>query len=448
MIRTNRNSTSKFVSVISVLLAVIILSTTVFANGILTDLTTDSYTIEILSEGKKTELENKPFIENGEVYVPLREMLTKLGFNEINSRIEWDNGTVTVCLVQENGNAGIYRLEIGQDMIWCGHITPDELNVIDDEKNLMGYMQLKNRAVHILKNSNTYVSIQKINYMLYGFLSVLDENNKLCELTYTIYDKNGNATANSEDNKKMLEAATVWAEALITRDGLPRYEIMTEDMQKQFIEEQKQIAGDNWNYVIGYSSPKTVSYNIELSGNSAYITYLQTDNTGEGYSVKEKISFEKVDGKFLVSSSKDINTSATISDENGEVVYKSDYRNEPQALVSAFFKAFETGNFALMKNYCTQSCINDFFNGDNVFGMERASLTDMEVVPTKYEKSSNDFSVFVSVNMTPGKTSVFDPSSTQTSFYLILKRTENGRYLIDEFATGMNCDLNFFKGIV
>lgn len=36
----------------------------------------------------------------------------------------------------------------------------------------------------------------------------------------------------------------------------------------------------------------------------------------------------------------------------------------------------------------------------------------------------------------PTENSVFDPNQTEISFYTILKQ-QDGRYLIDEFATGL-----------
>ena len=55
----------------------------------------------------------------------------------------------------------------------------------------------------------------------------------------------------------------VWAQALAERDGLARYKMMTGDMQRQFVENQKEYIGDeNWNFVIGYSSPQTVGFDI------------------------------------------------------------------------------------------------------------------------------------------------------------------------------------------
>ena len=62
MMKTKK-ATSKFVSVLSVVLALAMLSTTVFASGVLSGLTEDNYTVEITNNGEVIELVNKPFIE-------------------------------------------------------------------------------------------------------------------------------------------------------------------------------------------------------------------------------------------------------------------------------------------------------------------------------------------------------------------------------------------------
>lgn len=192
MIR-NKKTTSRFMSVISAVIAVILLSTTVFASGVLSDLTTDDYTIEILNNGEKIELTNKPFIENGEVYVPLRETLEKLGFDKNNSNIVWKDGKVGLSLVQTNGHAGAYCIQIGYKGVWCSQesIVLDDtaLNYIID--NSRGYIDFANSVPPILKNSLTYISIKDFDYIIYCFLNVRDENNELYKLTYNVYDKNG-----------------------------------------------------------------------------------------------------------------------------------------------------------------------------------------------------------------------------------------------------------------
>lgn len=105
--------------------------------------------------------------------------------------------------------------------------------------------------------------------------------------------------------------------------------------------------------------------------------------------------------------------------------------------VSAFFSAFEQSNFEEMKQYCTPDCVDGFFGDGYVFGMQRAKLTNLTIDPTEYAKSSNDFIVQVDVEMQSAPGSVYAEGQTQTSFYLILLRQEDGSYRINEFATGL-----------
>ena len=323
----NKKTTSRFMSVLSAVIAVVMLSTTVFASGLLSDLTTDNYTIEILNNGEKIEFKNKPFIENGEVYVPLRETLEKLGFDKNNSNIVWKDGKVGLSLVQTNGNAGAYCIKIGHHGVWCSQ----ESTVLDDTAldyiidNSRGYIDLANSVPHILKNSFTYISIEYFDYIVYRFLNVRDENKKLYELTYSVYDKNGNI--------------------------------------------------------------------IEITSNQATI------------------------------------------------IKTSQYDNKtPEYTVDQFFYLFSNGDFGNMKRYCTQNCIDNFFRDNSVFGMKKATLQSISKDADDLRKRDffivGEWAALVNVTMTPAENSVFDPNQTETSFYLILKQ-QNGRYLIDEFATGL-----------
>ena len=136
----NKKTTSRFMSVLSAVIAVIMLSTTVFASGILSDLTTDDYTIEILNNGEKIELKNKPFIENGEVYVPLREVIDK-SFSKDDgvTDIKWNDGTIDVTVAYYQGESGMYRFKIGENQLELKHISFDEHEKMFDEiKNIVG----------------------------------------------------------------------------------------------------------------------------------------------------------------------------------------------------------------------------------------------------------------------------------------------------------------------
>lgn len=189
----NKKTTSRFMSVISAVIAAIMLSTTVFASGVLSDLTTDDYTVEILNNGEKIELTNKPFIENGEVYVPLREVIDK-SFSKDDgvTDIKWNDGTIDVTIAYYQGESGMYRLKIGSNLLGLKHISFDEHDKNFDEiENNVGITQgLKQTPV--LKKSTTYIPLRNASYMLFGFTNRRDENKVPRELIYDVYDKSGN----------------------------------------------------------------------------------------------------------------------------------------------------------------------------------------------------------------------------------------------------------------
>ncbi len=308
----NKKTTSRFMSVISAVIAVAMLSTTVFASGVLSDLTTDDYTIEILNNGEKIELTNKPFIENGEVYLPLRETLTNIGtLNHTGSYITWDNGKIEVHLAdvitETMGIADIeFSFEIGKpDFIIDPHGTPN-----------IFFRSIKTSP--ILKDNLTYVP-----YSLMEPMMEFDTNNRVNNVGYTIFDKNGNI--------------------------------------------------------------------IEITSNQATI------------------------------------------------IKTSQYDNKtPEYTVDQFFYLFSNGDFGNMKRYCTQNCIDNFFRENSVFGMKKATLQSIDTVDNLAERgfTNGEWAALVNVTMMPTENSVFDPNQTEISFYLILKQ-QNGRYLIDEFATGL-----------
>lgn len=191
----NKKTTSRFMSVISTVIAVVMLSATVFASGVLSDMTTDDYTIEITNNGEKIELANKPFIENGDVYVPLREIIEKsVSKDDGVTDIKWNDGTVDVTIAYYQGESGMYRLKIGDSLLGLKHISFDEHDKNFDEiKNNAGVgLRLGLKQTPILKNSTTYIPLRDASYMLYSFTNRRDGNNVLRELTYNVYDKNGN----------------------------------------------------------------------------------------------------------------------------------------------------------------------------------------------------------------------------------------------------------------
>lgn len=107
MIKNNKK-TGKIMSAISFLMAVVILSSTAFANGIFSGIIKDEYAALVTNNGQSIEFKNKPFIKNGELYVPLRETFENLDFldNE-ESSITWDNGDITITLAEKSQDLGI-----------------------------------------------------------------------------------------------------------------------------------------------------------------------------------------------------------------------------------------------------------------------------------------------------------------------------------------------------
>ena len=327
----NKKTTSRFMSVISAVIAAIMLSTTVFASGVLSDLTTDDYTIEITNNGEKIELTNKPFIENGEVYVPLRELFEKVSaMNHPDSKIEWDNGKIDLDIA--------YYADA-----YTTHKSPNDSQDVDIITIISSYaIEIGNST--ILLNAHPTLMGQNISH------------------------------EDIMDNAPVLKGSNTY---------IP------------FSYVQRML----------HSQPWQISYNVYDKNNML------------------------------------IDFSPTFNFVSPTVVKTSQYDNKtPEYTVEQFFYLFSNGDFGNMKRYCTQNCIDNFFRDNSVFGMKKATLQSISKDADDLRKRGffivGEWAALVNVTMTPAENSVFDPNQTETSFYLILKQ-QNGRYLIDEFATGL-----------
>jgi hypothetical protein len=98
----------------------------------------------------------------------------------------------------------------------------------------------------------------------------------------------------------VTDLTKIWANALKTRDGKPRYEMMTEKAKEKFKQEQINKSGESWNYVIGGSSPWVVDFEFEINGMNATITYRTQTSEPAYYHTKERLTFIKQNGKLLV----------------------------------------------------------------------------------------------------------------------------------------------------
>lgn len=182
-----KNTTGKFVSALSVVLALAMLSTTVFASGVLSWLTEDPYTVEITNNGEVIELVNKPFIENGEVYVPLREALERFGLmDDDRCYMIWDNGRVEFCISSHKPSSP-QTLGYGDTKfisVWAVEIGRNELiyNAFDREspESTEGFINAP-----VLRENVTYIPYSCFEFILYA-AGLSDRN-----IDYSIYDING-----------------------------------------------------------------------------------------------------------------------------------------------------------------------------------------------------------------------------------------------------------------
>ena len=201
----NKKKTSRITSVLSAVTAAVLFSTTVFASGLLSDWAAEDYTVEITKNGENVELLNKPFIEYGSVYVPLRECMEKAGFSEANQNayINWDNGKIDMAVVQSNGMAGIYTLEIGNYMLGLKRVEPGDIYSAESSVNDLSIaMSITMDSAPILDGAVTYVSVDDMNYMLYMFLEMPDEP----RYEYSIFDKAGDDITERFNSERLAAA--------------------------------------------------------------------------------------------------------------------------------------------------------------------------------------------------------------------------------------------------
>jgi len=94
--------------------------------------------------------------------------------------------------------------------------------------------------------------------------------------------------------------ALIWADAWKTRDGKGRYEIMSKQMQTDFLAQQQAPES----FVIRGSSPWVVSYDVALDGEQAVVTYWYTDSIPITYKGVERLTFGEENGRTVVTGCK------------------------------------------------------------------------------------------------------------------------------------------------
>ncbi|MFC7686273.1 copper amine oxidase N-terminal domain-containing protein [Ureibacillus sp. GCM10028918] len=239
----------------------------------------------VVIDGKLQEYPHSPVIKNGATFIPFREAFELLG-----AKVTWNGKDKT--LTAKKGNTYIWA-QLGN-----GNIVTERSNGHRIGKNYSARPQTINGV--------TMVPVKVFEQL--GATVSWNAQNKTIEIksaTSTFKGFIGLGTSAEEQKsdevyKQIEELSTVWANALKTRDGKPRYKMMSEKAKEKFKQEQINRSGENWNYIIGDSSPWVVDFDIAINGMTANITYVTQTSEYAYYNTKETLTFIRENGKLIV----------------------------------------------------------------------------------------------------------------------------------------------------
>ncbi|RKD25612.1 hypothetical protein BEP19_01325 [Ammoniphilus oxalaticus] len=225
--------------------------------------------IKVAINGNQLELENDPVVINGQAMVPVRAIFEKLG-----AQVSWDDAAKTITAVK------------GMDQI---RMTQQERSASKNNINVI----LEAPPVNL--NGRVFAPVRFLS-VAFGATVVWDDANR----TVTIETKEKTPIPDDPQSQEIAGLADIWATALQTRDGKPRYEMMSAKAKEKFELEQIARGGEDWNFNIGVSSPWVVEFDIAIEGMTAEITYLTQTSNPAFYETKEKVIFTEDNGRFVV----------------------------------------------------------------------------------------------------------------------------------------------------
>lgn len=418
----NKKTTGKFMSAISVALAVIMLSITVFASGVLTDIATDDYIIEVYNGENKLSLKNEPFIYDGEYYLPLRDILNGFDINDIT----YDSGEITVKIPTEKAKyeTGVFILKIGTASIYHGNSLSD------------GYAVVM-RCPPVLNNNTTFVTVDYFEDLmksadLQGFrLNVIRPTEP--EFYYTKGEKVFIGTAEEQDN---YTGETV-KRIIVGENGetiavIPIENQIPENVNQKYYRAEKCAICESFyqgfynqafgcydfNYDSVYESNLLF---IEKSGK--YIAYI-------GIADIIKIPQNDLNKDFSMTVTNTYNNLLISSlypiDEKTARATIPNYESKTEKCcekTEGFFEAFEKGNIEDMKKYCTNEFANDYFHNDNFLGMTSGKLKTIYSI-----RAFSNGNYYVCLKMTSS-----DLSAGNGIYYAVFEEQRNGDFLMKEF---------------
>ena len=190
-IRSANSKISKMMSlVMAILVAVTMLCATVVLASVVNE-APEQFKIEVKHGNTVLQLDNKPFVYEGTVFLPLRELFEKIGLMENeNSFIQWDNGKIYMCVV-ENVEKPDY-VEYGSEIKYLSYYYGIEIGKAEYILNPPEIMQKKynfdssKKTNHapMLKDGVTYIPFEYVEYLVNRTMQTSDVTCSAWDLVY------------------------------------------------------------------------------------------------------------------------------------------------------------------------------------------------------------------------------------------------------------------------
>lgn len=189
-----RSHNSRLSKVMTLFMTIAVIITMLCANVVMAMVgneEAEQFKIEIKHGDTVLKLNNKPFVYEGTVYLPLRELFEKIGFMENeNSFIQWDNGKIYMCLT-ENVEKPDY-VEYGSDIKYLSYYYGIEIGKAEYILNPPEIVQKKysfdssKKTDHapILKEGVTYIPFEFVEYLVNRTMQTSDVTCSAWDLAY------------------------------------------------------------------------------------------------------------------------------------------------------------------------------------------------------------------------------------------------------------------------
>lgn len=313
--------TGKRKMVVSLFSAAMMLSSTVFASGNLTDFATNDYTVLFSNNevgNEQFEFQDKSFVHNNEVYVPLREAFEVLGvLSNTDSNITWNNGEIDLCVAYEdipitadtqNGNQAVksltylynYRVKIGS-----AYLT------INSAPTALGQDISNTKAMN-----NAPILKENVTYIPFSYIDCILNSTKHWAVNYSIYDKDKNlitASLYPIDDKTALTTISNYEDK--TEKCCEKTEQFFAAFEKGDISNMKSYCTNEFvndyfqnDIFLNMSSAKIKNiYSIRAFSNGDYYVHLKitSEDLSAGNGVYYAVFEEQPNGEFLMKSFQD-----------------------------------------------------------------------------------------------------------------------------------------------